>query len=207
MPNIAFHMQFSPAELANQFKYYTPFDSIDGFTIRDPGAIDLSSGVLAISPAPPDIAFIAKEMPLTPEILTWDKNKVLEFFASMAMVADNTAWAGIFAGSQNIGEEGIGVEFLRNSIRGFCDDSTGKAYINLLTGLPDGYYEEHAFRIESYPPVYIAFYVDGLYKGTLTTKIPHGWDYAWWVFNAYVKSGAASNPALALSSFKHVQDL
>lgn len=191
----------------NQFQYYTFFDSIDGFHKQTPSAITFVDGILQVYPSPAETAFIRKNLYYTPELLSWDKNKVIQFYAYAATPGHDLAFAEIYIGSNDFAEIGIGIVFERNKIRGWCNDGSGRAYLDLITGLPDFYSEMHAYEIRSYPPGYVEFYVDGVYRGKIETKIPFGNDFAWYVFNAYDSCGPSDSVCIQLSSFKHVQDL
>lgn len=195
------------AGAANQFEYNTFFDSIDGFLKQVPTAITFVDGILQIYPSPPDIAILRKNLYYTPELLSWDKNKLIQFYAYTETPGDDVFWATIYAGSNDLSELGIGIHFARNKIRGWCNDGSGRTYLDLITGLPDFYGEMRAYEIKSYPPAYVEFYIDGVYKGKIETHIPSGNDFAWYVFCVYNKSGSGDGACIQLSSFKHVQDL
>jgi len=195
------------AGAANQFQYYTFFDSIDGFIQQCPGSIAFYEGEPELTADPPDLVSLTKNLYYTPETLSWDKNKVIRFAAGLATPGDNTFKANVYVGSDDLAELGIGIHFIRNKIQGWCNDGAGRTYLDLITGLADNWTEVHTFEIRSYPPAYVDFYVDGVYKGKIETHIPAGYDYAWFVFNAYAKCGDAPGLVLDLFTFRHVQDL
>jgi len=195
------------AGAANQFEYYTFFDSIDGFEKECVSAMSFINGALQIYPSPPDIAFIRKQLYYTPELLTWDKNKVIQFYAYVCSPGDDVFCLTIFAGSDDLSELGIGIHFARNKIRGWCNDGSGRTYLDLITGWPDWWSAEQSYEIRSYPPTHVEFYIAGVYKGKIETHIPSGNDFASYVFGVYNKSGTLNGAYIQLSSFKHVQDL
>lgn len=195
------------AGVPNQFTYYTAFDSIDGFLKNTPSAMNLTFGHLEIYPNPGQDAVITKLLYYAPEHLTWNKNKAIQFHAYVMVPGDDEFWAEIFVGSNFLTEIGIGINFGRNKIQGWCNDGSGRAYLDLITGLPDFWIEEHAYEIRSYPPTHVQFYIDGVLIDKIETKIPSGNDFAWIVFGAESIAGANPGACIDLSSFKHVQDL
>jgi hypothetical protein len=195
------------AGVANQFTYYTAFDSVDGFTKQIPTAITFANAALHMVADPSDIVILEKEIDLTPIPLNWDKNKVLQFASYIETPGDDTFWGDIFIGSNDLSEVGIGIAFTRNEIRGWCNDGAGRTYLDLITGLADNWCEYHSYEIRTFPPTYVEFYVDGVLIDKIQTHIPSGHDFASTVFEAYAKSGASPGLTMDLYIFKHVQDL
>lgn len=183
--------------------WFNSFDTLDGFdpTVAGTGTITfdfdrvtLSTGANALSSA---LIGKALENPIGP--LTWAKKRNLKLRPYVLVANDATPVIQIFTGNVLAAGLGMGFIFERTKVRAFLRNAAGIEYADLVTGLVCPWANTYTLEVIWTPGVKAEFYIDGVLKGTLTTRLPTGTTDANQLFAAKVESTDAADHQIILS--------
>ena len=211
MPNMLFHVQFSPTELVNQYKWTSYFDSFDGFIqfLNGGGTIAFLNGFLQLTApnAANGQASIKKNLPYPANVMTWDKTRIWEAGVRAEIADDDTLDAYISMGEKAEVGDAEGFKFKKDRIQGFTVHVATKQYFDLITGLTPPWDEYHRYKIIHQPANKIEYYIDGALILARTTNIPTGTTTAAMMLHANAKRGTAGPHVLDLSEASLIQYL
>jgi len=139
--------------------------------------------------------------------LTWSKNRRFKLRAYVKVDDESNPVVRIHTGSGVSGNRGFGITFEPTKIRGFCTNQTGIAYADLVTGLTAPYVREEIYEAIFTAATKVDFYIDGVLKGTINTKIPTGTTDSKGIIGLDVESIDAVEHQIITSQILFMQDL
>lgn len=165
-------------DVSKTLLYIFNFDTLDAVdvTVNGTGTITLdfdrvtlSSGAIAGGSA-----LVGKSLHYPYGPTTWAKERKLKLRASVHVDADSSPDIKICTGYPTAVTRGFGFVFTATKIRGLVANNTGQVLVDLVTGLTAPYTTDNTFEAIFTPGVKVDFYIDGVLKGTITTKLPTG---------------------------------
>lgn len=133
------------------------------------------------------------------EILTWDKETRVNFWIIFHYDSDQLIW--IVSGDWKTGQY-IGFKIIDDAVYGVCKKTGVEEQSILLQSIFPG------LKLLSYvliPNTRVQFFVNGVYKGELTSSVPTGIVCANYPVELYVKNTAASTKILDLYLLEFLQ--
>lgn len=211
MGNILFHLQFPAPAVQNVASWTTLFESWDQWTLVLQGTGANTKGVgnmlMTTGGTAGGIARVSKVPTNSPLFPSWTKNRTIQFEAATWCDVDNASENYICTGSGLPAADGFGFKFTDTKIQGFANNAGAPTFVDLITGLTPGEWQEHKYKAVFTAGVKVDFYIDGVLLGTITTTLPSAGGNSHIPCKFSVKSGHDAVSQLYTSGFSFQQDL
>jgi len=211
MPNLLFHLQFPPPEMAVGIVHNILFDALDNFeqTTSPDGTITLTNGVVSLNTGnfALGLAMLRRYLDHPTEKYNWEKKRTFKIRVFATIHDDDNPFVYIGCGGDAIGLEGMGFKYYKDKLVGYWSDGTAPYEVDLITGLTPPWSMIYDLKLIFSPGENIKFYVDDVDLATVTEHLPSGDNYAHFIFNAAVQNNADELHDLSFCQLRLDQDL